>query len=942
MKLPHFDLVYDANHQELANLYADRLEDNLQFLSKYFEIFPERTVVVLNDRTDLTNGYATAIPYRTIMIYPVLPGPQETISDYGDWARELLMHEYTHILSFEPRRGLIKGLYSTFGNIITPNLLLPRWWLEGIAVDLETRTSEKGRLRSPYQDGAIRAYVKEQKLRLIDLAEINETSIHTWPQGSRPYLFGSLLWSDLISRHGQKLISELHLAYGGRIPFVIETPVLERTGGRYRDQFEMAKFELQTRAEKQLQTLSQVPFTEGSTLIVKNGVENFQPVISPDGLKMIFLSKSDSNKRSVRILVRPSVDVAFDGSQEIAEIKQRLGETAPEQIPTPRHDFHDAPPGGTIQRLAWFPDSTKIVFDKLDTINRYQEASDLHVFDLNTMKIERLTRAERAREASVSPDSTAIAFVKLDAGRTHLALWDLSAQKSRVVYSPPLQARISSPTFISSNEIVFSERFDGREVLKKLALGDLQIQEILTQYPDARFPQWTASGLLFTSSQNGTGNLYLASTELKTARPLTHSGTYVSTGAWDEKRQDVYFSELTTHGYQIRSLASGMKLSAELPRIEPLLADRYPVEKHTVPETAKPEPTDYTIWPYILPHYWLPNLYVYSGGALIGASTSGADPLAKHSYSLDFSYDTEPQEMNLGFLYANNSTAATLQLKAFDYHTRILNTAYEFRQQLYEADALWEISELSPYLLAGIGYRGILRTFALPADLRTESSGPTLLARYSDTAMSGAQISPESGQSLYFASTHFLQGSSEQEEFNLYELSLQKFYSANWLPRHHAVMLRAQGQFIDRSVNAANSAITVAFNSFSNDLAPTYLMRGYLNGQFLGRSLANYTLEYRFPISYPYRGFDSLPFFIKRVHGALVADAATVDGFAFNLGLGRYERVDSWKSFWSAGAELKFDLTLGYHIPITFYLGAYMPQDSRYKDGQQFALGLQL
>ena len=73
LNLPHFRLIYDAKHQELAKIYAKHLESNYPVLHHYFEQMPESTTVVLNDRTDLTNGYATPIPYPHIVLFPVLP-----------------------------------------------------------------------------------------------------------------------------------------------------------------------------------------------------------------------------------------------------------------------------------------------------------------------------------------------------------------------------------------------------------------------------------------------------------------------------------------------------------------------------------------------------------------------------------------------------------------------------------------------------------------------------------------------------------------------------------------------------------------------------------------------------------------------------------------------------------------------------------------------------
>ncbi|MEZ0390863.1 MAG: hypothetical protein ACAH59_01515 [Pseudobdellovibrionaceae bacterium] len=956
LKLPHFDLIYDAKHQELAELYADRLEDNRQYLTQYFQIFPDRVTVILNDRTDLTNGYATPIPYQTMMLYPALPGPQETIGDYGDWARELTLHEYTHSLSFQPRRGVIKGLYYTFGSIITPNILLPRWWLEGLAVDLETRSSNKGRLKSPYQDGSIRAYVLENKLQSVQLAEINETSIHTWPQGGRPYLFGSLMWSELIARYGAKNMQELLSRYGGRMPYFLEAPIQDQTGASYYQLFVDMKDSLQKKVQFQVAELGKVAFSQGPTLTVKNGIENFHPVISPDGLKMVFLSKSDSNKRSVRILVRPSLDVPFDGSQELAEIGQRFGETLPELNPSPRRiderEGADSPPGGTIQRLAWFPDSLRFVFDKSDVPDRYHEISDLHLFDLRKMKVERITYRERAREAAVSPDSKSLVFVKLEAGRTHLALFDLTEKTSKIIYSPALQTRISIPVFLSNSEVLFSERTDGRETLKKISLPSLQVQEVLSQYPDTRFASVSKKGILFSSTMNGISNVYLTTPDFRTVRPVSHSSTFISSSSMDADRDELYVSELTTNGFQIRtlSLKNGPALPASLPKVQPLLADRYPALNHQVSSIEKPPADDYSAWPWMLPRFWLPNLYFYDGGAVIGAATAAADPLQKHAYSVAAAHETETQETSSQFLYTNNTTQATVLVKALDYNTSVVNTNIDFRQQDYETDALWEVPQIGSDFFAGVGYRWLGRDYSNVnysfqsesyRNAETEAHGPSLLAAYSSLSMSGAQVTPESGLLFNFSATDFKEGGGLSESFRQYHLSYQQYLS-KWLPRHHAIMYRLQGLFTDQNVGLANYSYTVPYVPFANALGPTYIMRGYLNGQFLGKSIANYTFEYRFPIWYIYHGGGTAPIFFKRVHGAVIADGATVDGYAYSNDRGLYERIDPWHTYWSTGLELKLDITLGYHFPMTVFAGWYTPQDKTYDEGQRFTIGIQL
>lgn len=84
MKTPHFEIIFNANQQELAHHYAEKLEEAYQKLAPFFSVRPENTIVVINDKTDVTNGYATRIPYPHIVAYPVLPSGQGSLADADD------------------------------------------------------------------------------------------------------------------------------------------------------------------------------------------------------------------------------------------------------------------------------------------------------------------------------------------------------------------------------------------------------------------------------------------------------------------------------------------------------------------------------------------------------------------------------------------------------------------------------------------------------------------------------------------------------------------------------------------------------------------------------------------------------------------------------------------------------------------------------------------
>lgn len=938
LKLKHLNLVYDAKHQELANLYADRLEASLQELKKYFTSMPEKLTVVLNDKTDLTNGYATPFPYPLMMIFPVLPGPSETISQYGDWALELSMHEMVHILSFEPKRGILKGLNSVFGSVISPHILLPRWWLEGVAVDLETRTSSHGRLRSVYQDAAIRSYYLSEstknRLDSIPLSEINEVAIPTWPFGARPYLFGSLMWSQLLADWGHKSIQELHYQYGGRIPFTIEGPYRDLSNETYSQLFTRVKNDIEKRTETQLEVSKTKPLTSGQLLDIEGSEENSFPVISPDGLKMLLFSRNKAGRRSVVILQRPSSNVPFDQKQKLYKFEQNsdLG-GIDEKL--------DSPPSGTIQRVSWYPDSQSFVFDQVQIINRFRDSSDLYKFDLKTMKKEKLTNLERAREASVSPDGKKIAFIKLDAGRMHLAVLNIESKKSQLIYSPEIQNRISWPTFINSDELVFTERSQGREILQKMSLTSKIKIPLLQDHIEAKYPIWTSRGLLFSSSKNGVQNLYIANPELKSVSTLTHSATWIGAASLDLSLNNIYYSELSSDGFRIKQTT--IKELGEIPTVQPLLAERYPAAKTEISNVDKSNITSYSAWPYLIPKYWIPNFSWTQESTTFGATTSSADPLGKHAYQIYVDYETAQKDTSSAFAYTNNSTNALLGISGSDDTTSAGNSSLRFRQQQYQARALWQLESINPQIYLGPGITWISRNFS---SSRKEQYGPSAFLNYSEFFQGGWQISPESGFGVGLEATDFMDnGSRGQEVFRLYRYSLQKYFSG-WISRH-AVMLRLQGQYIDGKVTTPQFASTTGLAPAANFagggvIPPFFIARGYREGQFLAKNLNLANLEYRFPIKALYRGpDDTSPFFFKQIHGAAIVDAVQADGFIYKDSTERYVSADKEKIYFSSGFELKLDLTLGYQIPITAYLGVYFPENTEYAPSSALAFSLQ-
>lgn len=951
MITPHFEVIYNAEQQDLGLLYASKLETAYTQLRSYFSVAPARTVVVINDKTDVTNGYATRIPYPHIMAYPVLPGPQDSLADSGDWAFELLAHEYTHILTFEPANGIMKPLRSVFGNIIAPNLLLPRWWKEGIAVDMETRLGNHGRLRSIYQDAAIRSWTIDGRLLNFTLAEVNE-NMPSWPQGLRPYLFGSLMWSQMIQDKGDSVVDSLHQKHSSRVPYFVENPASEIFDKSYMSEYESALTTTYLLAQDQIKVLraqKPTPYIQP-----KNKAQVIMaPTISPDGKNLAIITEDDSNSRSVKVITKTNLKQSFLLVQAAVTAEDFNEARVPELQ-------NDSPLTGSIQRISWFPDSTRIIYDKIDMTNRLQRFSDLYIWDFKNKKSSSLTKGLRAREPSVSPNGEDVVFVHLSGGKTSLGILSLAgdAKSSRDVYSPEMQDRISYPSYLNDKTIVFSLRKpDGNEHLHLLHLDSMTVQKILPDFPNSRFARVTSAGLAFTSSKNGTHNIYLANSDLTDAKPLTHTLTACFSFDLDPNTKELFSTIMTSRGQKMVAFdeKSYQATQNPLPQIQPLLAERYPTkeapttaatasetEAETESNTLTPEPyqiEDYTAASYLWPQYWMPFIAGSSSetGLIIQAQTSGFDPLKKHVYTLTGSWDTAVNKGSAQGTYLNHTTALPVMLSSYTRSSYLGNTANSFEDFSASLTALPDAFWLSKYANIQTGWQYFQRSTDTSKIKRT---GPQATLIYANYTQSGDEVSPESGWGGYLGAHHYVPAEDyvAHNQFNLGGT----VYLSQFLKARHVLMIKVNSIYTPEKIPALFGVTSTPLVFVPDNPLPEFIMRGYRTGQFLGKNVINTNIEYRFPIQNIYGGYGTDPYFIRRLTGALIADGIAADGFFANDEKAVYEIINTKRHFWAVGAEVKLEMTLGYTFPVTVVMGYYAALDAPSGTEGALAMTLQL
>ena len=212
LKTDHFTVFYRSGYEKEAWRVLEALERNrvkLQELTGY-EI--SHIPIVIQDIGTESNGLANPISQSiTIFTYPPSAG---SFGYVQDWWIDVTTHEHTHILTLDNVGGLPAGISFLFGNIFRPNIFLPGWISEGIAVYSESRVSRyQGRLNDGYFDAYISAMMLEGKVPSIKKATYVPLE---YPLGSY-YLYGGKFFDYLSKTYGEDKFSQFFSRNGSSL-----------------------------------------------------------------------------------------------------------------------------------------------------------------------------------------------------------------------------------------------------------------------------------------------------------------------------------------------------------------------------------------------------------------------------------------------------------------------------------------------------------------------------------------------------------------------------------------------------------------------------------------------------------------------------------------------------------------------------------------------------
>jgi hypothetical protein len=920
----HFTIYFHQEEEAQAHRLAGIAEDIWARMPGQLGLTPPRhTHVLLVDQTDLANGWATPLPYDTILITAAAPAGSDQIGRVEDWLELVFTHEFTHIVHLDRSAGWARPFRAVFGRlpIAFPNLFLPVWQIEGIAAWEESVVTGEGRLHA----GDFRAIEREAaRARAIEPLDRISGGLTDWPAGSAPYAYGLGFHQYLADRFGSLSLGRLGEETSRAVPYfgsrAFKRVYGESLGDLWRD-------------------------------YVRTLEDTYRPGASADRPKRL--------THDGFVVAGPRFARACAGCDtEIVYSVQNPG-----GFPELRAVGHDGRPRALATRYLGSTvgvGKDQLVFDQQELRRNVALVSDLYSYDWSTKAVRALTRDERLLDPDLAPDGRSIVCVRAARGRRELVLVRLGLRGVRLQPDRSEVGVSEVVTLASDPETQFdTPRFspDGRQIAvarQRLgALSEIVIVDAATGAidmvaadPAARIvtPTWTPDGRrVIAAADYGESpfNLFEYSLDGGAPRQLT---TTTGGATWPDVSSDgrtIVFAGYTIAGYDLFTIPYENSTVDARPAVGAGFSRPGPAETRSPGGAGGSRPgQSYSPWPTLPPTFWTPVLIPASDQWRLGASVSGTDVLARHAYAVSAtwlidapigaaaSHSVPDWQVSYAYdrwrptVFASASRDTSFSAGPPDATGRPTNATLV--EEAVDGGVLLPFRRVRHAHAALFDFRRVQSTYKVPINTGSTSEvGDTAnaarLGWTSSTAKQyGYSISPEDGVTAG-TTAEFLTSGAATELTKTVTADARAYLRG--IRAHHVVALRAAGgvsngdEIAERFFHLGGAAANPSVLSFDRDAFS--LLRGFPSDAFAGTRVAVVNADYRWPLARPQRGSGTLPLFLHTLHAAVFADA----GHAWT------GDFDVHRAKIAAGAELSANLIAGYSFPFTIAVGGAWGHD---------------
>jgi len=526
----HFNIHFHQGEEQLAEEFSETVEEVYETMVEEIKWTPRRrTELVLVDRTDSANGYASVVPYNQIVIFTTAPTEDSTLNLYENWNEAIFTHELTHVLHMDANHGIVRAARSVVGKIASTNDLSPWWMVEGYATFQETRHSTGGRGRSSWPDMLKRTAVVDDAfppLGNLDGLQPNP------PSGNLRYLFGQDFIQYVADTRGEDVWTRWVHFYGSGFPYVFDLP---KMGNLFPARRAFGKrivpmyFEWKEHLIAKYTAQAEAVRAEGETVsrLLSGGEETCSaPAFSPDGDKLVW---------SCYDLHAGSALWISDGEGYAREILLK-----------------DRGAG----YFTWRKDSEAFVYGSTHIVNRFNTWSDIYMLKLGSEAPVTLTSGKRARDPDFSPDGTQLLYVTNRAQNNQLETMTVDRTSTKLTNNDD-HTQYSTPRWSPDGKAVaLSVWKEGR---RDLWLHDPEGQPIRRITADSAIdadPVWSADGewLYFSSDRSGIPNVYAIDIDEEHLYQVTNVVTGAVKPTVHPSNERMAFLQYSENGWDLRMI----------------------------------------------------------------------------------------------------------------------------------------------------------------------------------------------------------------------------------------------------------------------------------------------------------------------------------------------------------------------------------------------------
>ena len=229
-------LYYPDNEHQIATGLLEKFPSMKHFLEQQGFMLTFPLHVILDNKLDRPAAEVKMIPHREIRIPMRAPGVLEDgYLEADPWAYFFFKGLCLQGI-YSERSGIPGAAHKIFGELISPNKILPEWIKEGIC-HLLYRIYTGDQLRDPYYAALF---------EVTELPDIDDVSHHPekWPGQDSYRIYGIPFINWVYERYGwSRILNFIRLHGKGLVPIEIDLKARETYGKSYTELWEMFRTE---------------------------------------------------------------------------------------------------------------------------------------------------------------------------------------------------------------------------------------------------------------------------------------------------------------------------------------------------------------------------------------------------------------------------------------------------------------------------------------------------------------------------------------------------------------------------------------------------------------------------------------------------------------------------------------------------------------------------